>query len=196
MENLNTLEQKSLLEVACDIMEREKTSLSIRRVIKETLITKGISEDDQKATIRLYGEIINSSKFVYMGEGNWDLKDRQPLSQYDLDGSSFYVPVIEDEDEDEKVARADDANDFTISAKDAKELEKTVGISKEGLVDVEDLSDVDSDDLVDLVLDEDIDEDEFDYSSIYDDDSEESEEKNFDLDKYDDYIDYEDEYEK
>jgi len=196
MENMNTENQKSLLEIACDIMAREQTSLPIKKVIKEALVSKGIAEDDEKAIIRLYSEIINSSKFVYMGEGNWDLKDREPLSQYDLDGSAFYVASPEDdEEEDEKIARAEDVSDFTVSDTEAKELEETVGVSNAGIAD-EDLEDIDSEELVDFVEDEEIDEDEFDYSSIYDDDAEETEEKNYDLDKYDDYIDYEDEFEK
>lgn len=200
MENTNTEKQKSLLEIACDIMAREQTSLPIKKVIKEALVSKGIAEDDEKAMIRLYSEIINSSKFVYMGEGNWDLKDREPLSQYDLDGSAFYVPVIEEEVEEvEKVSRANDANDFTVSEKEAKELEEKVGSSNAGLADStddDDFESVDSDELVDLIEDEEIDEDEFDYSSIYDDDSDDAKEKNYDLDKYDDYIDYEDGFEK
>lgn len=189
MENLNT--EKSLLEITCDILAREQTSLPIKKVIKEALGNKGIV-DDEKAFIRLYSEIINSSKFVYMGEGNWDLKDREPLSQYDLDGSAFYVPSEEPEEEEEDVLRADGADDFTISAEDAKQLEETVGVSTAGLAE----DDTIDDELIDMVEDEEIEEDEFDYSSIYDDVSDNKKDVSEDLEKYDDYIDYEDEFEK
>ena len=101
MENVS---QMSLLEVAIYLMEQKKTQQSIRALIKEVLEIKGLDDVDGTISTQLYIDITTSSKFVYMGNEEWDLKKRQSLDEYDKDGSAFNVkgadldePVEEDE---------------------------------------------------------------------------------------------------
>ena len=86
MENIS---QMSLLEVAVMLMEQKKAPQSIRSLIKEVLEIKGLDDEDASLSTQLYIDITTSSKFVYMGNEEWDLKSRQSLDEYDKDGSAF-----------------------------------------------------------------------------------------------------------
>ena len=86
MENIS---QMSLLEVAVLLMEQKKNKQPIMNLIKEVLEMKGLDDEDSVYATQLYIDITTSSKFVYMGDGEWDLKIRQSLDQYDKDGSAF-----------------------------------------------------------------------------------------------------------
>ena len=122
MENIS---QMSLLEVAVQLMEENKGIMNINDLIKAVLERKGIEDEDGTYTTQLYVDITTSSKFVYMGEGNWDLKIRQSLDQFDKDGSAFNSKEDEyheeeedtlddeilDDDEDEDDSDDDDDHD-------------------------------------------------------------------------------------
>ena len=86
MENIS---QMSLLEVAILLMEQKKNKQPIKALIKEVLEMKGLDDLDHSLATQLYIDITTSSKFVYMGDGEWDLKIRQSLDEYDKDGSAF-----------------------------------------------------------------------------------------------------------
>ena len=82
MENIS---QMSLLEVAILLMEQKKNKQPIMNLIKEVLEMKGLDDEDKSLATQLYIDITTSSKFVYMGDGEWDLKIRQSLDEYDKD---------------------------------------------------------------------------------------------------------------
>ena len=98
MENIS---QMSLLEIAVALMEQKRGQQNIRALIKEVFEIKGIDDEDGSITTQLYIDITTSSKFVYMGNDEWDLKSRQSLEQYDKDGSAFNTYVEEEEEIDE-----------------------------------------------------------------------------------------------
>ena len=116
MENVS---QMSLLEIAIYLMEQKKAPQSIRDLIIEVLEIKGIDDADGSYATQLYIDITTSSKFVYMGNEEWDLKCRQSLDEYDKDGSAFNVKgadaeedsTEEDEDSDEILEDEDDEYD-------------------------------------------------------------------------------------
>ena len=106
MENIS---QMSLLEVAILLMEQKKNKQSIKALIKEVLEMKGLDDLDNTLATQLYIDITTSSKFVYMGEGEWDLKIRQSLDEYDKDGSAFNSKdAFIEEDEDLKDVEIED----------------------------------------------------------------------------------------
>ena len=107
MENIS---QMSLLEVALKIMEEKGGVVNIYNLIEEVLAFKGLEDPDNTLATQLYVDITTSSKFVYMGEDNWDLKSRQSLDQFDKDGASFNPKdgLVEEEDEDDE----DDEDDL------------------------------------------------------------------------------------
>ena len=179
MENVS---QMSLLEVAVQLMEQKRSPQNIRTLIKEVFEIKGIIDEDGSLTAQLYIDITTSSKFVYMGEDEWDLKSRQSLDQYDKDGSAFNTGVEEEEE-------VDDLGEDDLDDEDDYESDD----------DDEDDDDEDEDDEYLDDEDEDYDdEDDSDDEDDLDDDEtlERYSEDDFDEDQYNDYMDdFEDMYE-
>lgn len=183
---METISQMSLLEVAVQLMEQKRAPQSIRLLIKEALEMKGLEDPDHTLAAQLYVDITTSSKFVYMGNEEWDLKSRQSLDEYDKDGSAF------NSKEEEPVSEEDEKEDDLFIDDDLEEDE-----------DEDDLEDDDEDE--DDYLDDDEyeddeeEDDEDDVDSIIDDDLVEryDEDDDFNEDKYNDLMDdYEDMYEE
>lgn len=182
MENIS---QMSLLEVAVYLMEQKKTKQNIRNLIKEALEMKGLDDTDGSLATQLYIDITTSSKFVYMGDEEWDLKIRQSLDQYDLDGSAFNTKDAEaDEDEDD--------------------LEEELLEDEDSSDEDEDDDEEDEDEYDEDEYDDEEDEDEYDDDEYEEDEdliidgelTERYEEDDFNEDKYNDLMDdYEDMYE-
>ena len=163
--------QMSLIEIALKIMDGLDAPINIYTLIEETLAKKGIKDEDGSITAKLYTDITVSSKFVYMGDDLWDLKERQSLDQFDKDGSSFnskddYYEEDEEIDEDEDELDLDD----------------------------EDEDDEESDELDDE--DEDEDDEESEDEDNYDEESEDLDELDDEDDSEDSYDDDEDKYNK
>lgn len=183
MENIS---QMSLLEVAVKLMEQKRTVQNIYSLIKEVLEMKGLTDEDGSLTAQLYVDITTSSKFVYMGNDEWDLKIRQSLDWFDKDGSAFNSKEDEyiDEDEDElddslDEDDLDDEDDYSSDDEDEDDED-----SDDDDEDSDDDDDEDSDD------DDEYDEDELDL------DDEDEYDEDFEEDKYNEYMDdYEDMYE-
>lgn len=182
MENVS---QMSLLEVAIYLMEQKKAQQNIRALIREVLEIKGLDDADGQLATQLYIDITTSSKFVYMGDEEWDLKCRQSLDEYDKDGSAFNVKGADLDDEP---------------------LEDEEDIEEESLDDDEDEYDDDEEDDEDEYDDEYEDDEDSEYEDEYDDDedaiidgelTERYSEDDFNEDKYNDLMDdYEDMYEE
>ena len=178
---MENVEQMSLIEIATQLMEDHDGLYNIYELIRDTLAKKGFDVNDIELAAQLYVDMIASSNFVYMGEDMWDLKSRQPLEQYDKDGSDFvtkeeeyqYETTLDDNDEDE------DLDD----------------LSEDELDDEEDLEDEDDYD-EESDEDDELDEEESDDGELEDDEELETyTEEGFNEDKYNDLMDdYEDMY--
>lgn len=181
MENIS---QMSLLEVAVKLMEQKRGVQNIRNLIKEVLEMKGLNDEDGEYATQLYIDITTSSKFVYMGNDEWDLKIRQSLDEFDKDGSAFNSKDDEVE-EDEVVEDNLDEEDLEISDEQDEEDE-----------DYEDDNEYEDEE------DEDYDEDNDSYDDSDDElndgeDIDRYTEEGFNEDKYNDYMDdYEDMYDE
>lgn len=165
MENIS---QMSMLEVACLLMEQKRNCQPIRKLIKEVLEMKSIDDQNGEFAAQLYVDITTSSKFVYMGNEEWDLKSRQSLDEWDKDGSAFNTK--EDLDEEE-IASVLPVDDFIIDSAVAEE---------------------EDDEEVEVVEEEDEDEDDSIIETVpYVDDAldDDEEEEFMDEDKYNDYMD-------
>lgn len=174
---MGNMKEKSLLEVVVELMERKRTAQNIYSLIKEALEIKGLTDEDGSLTAQVYVDITTSSKFVYMGDEEWDLKSRQSLDQFDKDGSAFnskdeeYVEDEEIDDLDE-----DDLDDSDYDEDD--DLDEDDEESDDDDYDVE----FDEDDYDDEESDTDDDDD-------LDDEPMERYDEEFDEDKYNDYMD-------
>ena len=59
-------------------------------IISETL---GLTEEEQKEhKARFYHDLSLSALFIYTGNDQWDLKERQPIEMWDKDASFFIDP--------------------------------------------------------------------------------------------------------
>lgn len=181
MENIS---QMSLLEVAVKLMEQKRGVQNIRNLIKEVLEMKGLNDEDGEYATQLYIDITTSSKFVYMGNDEWDLKIRQSLDEFDKDGSAFNSKDDEVE-EDDVVENNLDEEDLETSDEQDEEDE-----------DYEDDNEYEDEE------DEDYDEDNDSYDDSDDElndgeDIDRYTEEGFNEDKYNDYMDdYEDMYDE
>lgn len=172
MENIS---QMSLLEVALKIMEEKGGVVNIYSLIDEVLALKGLEDPDNTLATQLYVDITTSSKFVYMGEDNWDLKSRQSLDQFDKDGASFnpkdgsFEEDEEDENDEDDLDEDDesDEDEEDEDEKDESEEDEESEEEEEYFEDEEDESDED-----DLDEDDSIDEEKYneymdDYEDLY-----------------------------
>lgn len=172
MENIS---QMSLLEVALKIMEEKGGVVNIYSLIDEVLALKGLEDSDNTLATQLYVDITTSSKFVYMGEDNWDLKSRQSLDQFDKDGASFnpkdgsFEEDEEDENDEDDLDEDDesDEDEEDEDEKDESEEDEESEEEEEYFEDEEDESDED-----DLDEDDSIDEEKYneymdDYEDLY-----------------------------
>lgn len=184
MENIS---QMSLLEVAVMLMEQKRTQQNIMSLIKEVLEMKGITDENNELTAQLYIDITTSSKFVYMGDDEWDLKSRQSLEKYERDGSAFNSKedlLDQDEDLDEN-----DLEDLDEDNEDDDEDDEDSDYS----YDYED-EDSDYDDDED---DDDDDDSDYDDGELDDEDVDRYTEEGFNEDKYNDYMnEFEDMYDE
>lgn len=166
-------QELSMLDTAISILENNNEKMNIHELTKKTLAAKGIEDIDNEYTTQLYLDITTSARFVYMGDEEWDLKDRQPLSMYDKDGSEFNTNEEIDLDKDED-------NILTFADDDEKEDEDDEDEYDDEYEDDEsdDDDDLERDDNGDIL------------ERYHEDDSDD-----FDEDKYNDYMDdFEDMY--
>lgn len=184
MENIS---QMSLLEVAVKLMEQKRTVQNIKELIKEVLEMKGLNDEDGEYTAQLYIDITTSSKFVYMGNDEWDLKSRQSLDEYDKDGSAFNSKDDEifDEDDDLDDLDEDDLDDLDEDDDDEDDED-------------DDASELDDEDEYDDEEDDEDSDDDYDDGELDDEeDMDRYTEEGFNEDKYNTYMDdYEDMYDE
>ena len=113
------LKSLAMLDVAEALLRENKTPLTIQQLIKSVAEIKSISLDDIDKLTQLYMDITQSAKFVYCGDDQWDLKERN-LELWDKDGFAFvhtdeieedveeeldYTEFILEDEEEEKVAK-------------------------------------------------------------------------------------------
>ena len=179
MENYSEL---SLLEVAVIVLQEKGAPCDIYELIQEVLNRTGLVDDEKKTlTTKLYVDITTSSKFVFMGENNWDLKLAQSLDQFDKDGSAFNSKdaYVEEDEEESDFYNDDEEDEDDLDDEDEDEDEDDLDDEDSEDEDEEDEDDLDEEDDLDDDLEDDLDSDD-----------------EFKEDKYNKYMDdYEDMYE-
>ena len=175
------MNDKSMLEVAIEIMQKSKEPKNIYKLIDEVTEALGYG-DDANVKAQLYIDITTSAEFVYCSDEDdlWDLKNRQSLDLWD---KSFYGKDAESDE-------VDDDEEDNISMEDYNYVEE----DKDEDEDADD-EEEDEDMPEEYEIDEDADEDEEDEDSWDDEDDENSWDED-EEEKYNDMMDdYEDLYE-
>ena len=175
------MNDKSMLEVAIEIMQKSKEPKNIYKLIDEVTEALGYG-DDANVKAQLYIDITTSAEFVYCSDEDdlWDLKNRQSLDLWD---KSFYGKDAESDE-------VDDDEEDNISMEDYNYVEEDKDEDEDSDEDEED-----EDMPEEYEIDEDADEDEEDEDSWDDEDDENSWDED-EEEKYNDMMDdYEDLYE-
>ena len=90
---------KSLLEVAIELLEVKKKPQKMLTIVKEVMELKGIKSSAVKELApQFILDFMQSGYFVYCGDDTWDLKDRQPTSVLDKEGGDYEDIYEDDED--------------------------------------------------------------------------------------------------
>lgn len=179
---MENIQQMSMLEIAIKLMNEKRSKQPISKLIKEVLEIKGVTDENGDYAAQLYIDITTSSKFVYMGNDEWDLKSRQSLDEWDKDGSAFNNGVVEEEEEAEVEAIPVD-DYYSVDDDDTQAVDD---------VDDEDEASYEEDEYDSVDDDYDVQDDEYDIDSLDDDDDDL---KYIDEDDYNEIMDdYEDMY--
>lgn len=174
--------EMSMLECAEIILRDNNGPMNIFDIINKVLEEKQIVDEDNDISTQLYTDMVLSSKFVYMGDAKFNLKELESLEQYEKDSSSFVVATLEDEAEDDLELAYDDDDEYDDYDED----------EEDDFDDEDDFVDEDEDDSHGLELEDDA-------SFEHDEDGNlldrYSEDDDFDEDKYNTYMDdYEDKF--
>jgi DNA-directed RNA polymerase subunit delta len=175
------LNEKSLIELAYQVMEEKKKAYAFSDLVKELAGMLDLTKDEIRSRIvQFYTDINIDGRFLSLGENRWGLRIWYPYDQID-----------------EEVAPA--VKSKKKKAKKVTEDEEDLDLMDDDL-DYDDLDDFEEDDLIDEE-DEDDDEDESDSFVDLDDDTEEEEdvfeeEELIGEDDYDLDVDEEDEEEE
>ena len=195
---MNDLKNLAMLDVAEALLKENNKPMSIDEIINKVVEIKGLDPEDYDKLTQLYMDITQSAKFVYSGNDEWDLKERN-LELWDKDGYAFVTPdeveeadeeeddleftefVLEEKEEDEEIEEdeeEDEDEDLDEELKKKKAEEEEELREEQAYIEVElsikSTDDDDVDDDIDLEFDE-YDEDDYneimdDYEDMYDDD--------------------------
>ncbi|MBQ4570676.1 MAG: DNA-directed RNA polymerase subunit delta [Bacilli bacterium] len=90
---------KSLLEIAVELLLTKHRPQPILQIAKEAMEIKGLKTSQAKELLpQFLLDFQTSGYFVYCGEMGWDLKDRQPTSVLDKDGTESIIHSSEAEE--------------------------------------------------------------------------------------------------
>ncbi len=110
--------EKSLLEVAIELLDSKKKPQKIMTILKEVMEIKGIKATLAKELApQFLLDFMQCGYFVYCGDDCWDLKDRQPTSVLDKEGGD-YEYFFEDDDEVKKHELKDEDFDTESDSSD------------------------------------------------------------------------------
>lgn len=100
--------EKSLLEIAIELLDMKKKPQKITAIMKEVMEIKGVKASVMKELAPQFVlDFMQSGYFVYCGDESWDLKDRQPTAVLDKE-SGDYDDIYEDDEDVKKNELKDD----------------------------------------------------------------------------------------
>ena len=124
----NNEQYKPMVEIAEEII-RKTGKQNLYSLINRVAEIKGFSSDDAEKSVLLYLDMTLSSRFVYCGNDEWDLKENN-LELWDKDGSYFAkedeVDFDEEDDEEEIVLEEyySVTDDLSVVDEDDEEIEE------------------------------------------------------------------------
>lgn len=81
---------KSLLEIAIELLQKKQGKCKLSTIIEQVMEIKGYKVHAAKEhTAQFLLDFMQSGYFVYCGDDEWDLKERQSTSVIDKDGGDY-----------------------------------------------------------------------------------------------------------
>ncbi len=168
------LKSLAMLEVTEVLLKESSKPLTIQQIIQSVAEIKNISLDDIDRLTQLYMDITTSAKFVYCGDDQWDLKERN-LELWDKDGFAFVhaEEVEEDVEEDldftEFVLEDEEEVEVEVDDEEVEEVDEEIKEEK-AYIDIDlPIKSTDEEDVDDPEIEFDDEYDEDDYNEIMDD---------------------------
>lgn len=185
----NKYSELAMVDIVEALIKENNKPITIQEIFSKVAEIKGFELDDVDTLTKLYMNIVESGKFVFMGEDKWDLKEGN-LDLWSDDGSAFIETVsnIKDDGEFSKF----DASDFE------DDIEEEDDVAEDIIDDFEEDEDDELDEETKKELEEEKEyiEVELPLHTSDDDDDIEFDADSFDEEDYDDIMDdYEDMYE-
>ena len=129
------LELYSYIDLTRMILEEEKKTLNTPTIFRKICDLLELSDDEYTDKIGDYYTSLTTDKdFVLLDDGNWDLRDRQPVSAILSEDDDVY-----EEDDLEDIEEAEEDMEEIVSEDDDDDAE----------LDLDDIDDEDDDDLED-----------------------------------------------
>ncbi len=107
-----------MLDIAEVLLKESEHPLSIQDIMRSVAEAKEIPLDDIDKLTQLYMDMTQSAKFVYCGDDQWDLKERN-LELWDKDGYAFVHAEEIEEDTDEDL----DFTEYVLEEEEEVEVE-------------------------------------------------------------------------
>lgn len=82
------MKELSMIKIVEKLLIESDEPIVLTDLFKQVASVKGFSETDYETLNQLYLDIVTSANFVYMGQGLWDLKERN-LEYWSKDGTDF-----------------------------------------------------------------------------------------------------------
>ena len=176
------LKTLAMLDIAEVLLKESGKPLPIQDIMKSVAETKEIPLTDIDRLTQLYMDITQSAKFVYCGDDQWDLKERN-LDLWDKDGYAFVHAEDIEEDTEEDL----DFTEFVLEEEVEEKAEEDEEEEEEDLDEEikEEKAYIDVELPVKSTDDEDIDEPEIEF----DDDEYDEDEYNDIMDDFEDMYD-------
>lgn len=108
-DDLNNLEENSLSEIAYSLIKEHGSAVSLNELIDKICEIRKLTDVSVDFKNQLYFDLISSGRFVYVGDGLFDLKDNN-LEYWDKDGTFF---ANESNDDDIEINEEDDDIEFS-----------------------------------------------------------------------------------
>ena len=97
------MNDKSLLELAYEIISKSKGSVAFKTLWATLVNEKGFTEEEANKRISpFYTSLLLDGRFVTLGENKWDLRERHTFDKVHIDMKDVYNEVdVSDDDPDE-----------------------------------------------------------------------------------------------
>lgn len=95
---------KSMVDVAYDLMSKKKKAINFYKLWKEVCEIKGLSDEDcEEKESLFYTNLTLDGRFITTGENNWDLRTRHKFSEVHIDMNDVYADEEESDEPEEDV---------------------------------------------------------------------------------------------